>query len=98
MKWIFKRKSKLRILVDTACDLSGYEDVILCAKKPDDSVVSFPAIVKDIEKGLVFYDLQSEDDLDMSGWWTFWVEVVFDDDRTSAGRAVRVYVHEVGST
>ena len=94
MKHIFKCKSKLRIQIDTACDLSGYVDVTICAKKPDDTLVSFPAVVKNVEEGLIFYDVQSENDLDQSGWWCFWPEVIFDDDRTARGMSVKVFVYE----
>lgn len=87
MKRIYAGKSKLRILIDTtACDLSGYEDVRIIAKKPDGSEVNFPAVVKDIESGIIFYDVQRQEDLDQCGWWTMWPEVVFDDDRTACGR------------
>lgn len=97
MKYIFKARSKLRILIDTHCDLSGYETVTIFAKKPDDSIVSFPAIVKDEEKGIIFYDVVDENDIDASGFWTFWPEVVFDDDRTACGRAREIFVHEPGA-
>lgn len=94
MKRIYKGKTKLRIQIDTRCDLSGYVDVTICAKKPDETVVSFPAVVKDVENGLIFYDVQSGEDLDQSGWWSFWPEVVFDDDRTARGMSVKVFVYE----
>ncbi len=94
MKRIYKGKTKLRIQIDTRCDLSVYVDVTICAAKPDETVVSFPAVVKNVENGLVFYDVQFEDDLDQSGWWTFWPEVVFDDDRTARGMSVKVFVYE----
>lgn len=94
MKRIYKNKSKLRILIDTKCDLSGYQTVTIAARKPDNSVVSFPAVVKDEEHGLIFYDVQSEEDIDQSGWWSFWPEVVFDDDRTTRGMSVKVFVYE----
>ena len=97
MKRIYKSKSKLRILVDTACDLSGYQTVEIAARKPDDSVVTFPAVVKDVENGIVFYDIQSADEIDQSGWWWFWPEIIFDDDRTACGRAERVFVYVSGS-
>ena len=97
MKHIFKCRSKLRILIDTKCDLSGYENVTLWARKPVGNEVQSPAVVKDLESGLVFYDVQSESDIDQAGWWTFWPEVVFDDDRTAAGRACRVFVYEAGT-
>ncbi len=96
MKRIYKRKTKLRILIDTKCDLSGFQTVSIMAKKPDDTTVNFPAVVKDIEKGIIFYDVQTADEIDVGGWWTFWPEVIFDDDRTACGRAVKVFVYEEG--
>ncbi|MBR5033355.1 MAG: hypothetical protein IKX70_06780 [Treponema sp.] len=96
MKRIYKSKTKLRILIDTKCDLSGFVTVSILAKKPDDTTVSFPAVVKDVEKGIIFYDVQTVDEIDVGGWWTFWPEVIFDDDRTACGRAVKVFVYESG--
>ena len=91
---VYKGKTKLRILIDCKCDLSGYASVTLTALKPNGTVVDFPAVVKDVEKGIVFYDVQSSEDLDMGGWWWFWPEVIFDDDRTARGLAEKVFVHE----
>ena len=97
MKRIYKSKTKLRILIDTKCDLSGYIDVSIVALKPDGTTVAFPAVVKDVEKGIIFYDVANDTDLDQSGWWRMWPEVVFDDDRNAAGRAVKFFVYEPGS-
>lgn len=97
MKRIYKGKSKLRILIDTKCDLSGYEDVSIVFMKPDESQFTVSAVVKDVETGIIFYDVQSEEELDQSGWWTLWPEVRFDDDRTTCGRAVRFFVYEAGN-
>lgn len=97
MKRIYKGKSKLRILIDTKCDLSGYEDVSIVFMKPDESQFTVSAVVKNVETGIIFYDVQSEDELDQSGWWTLWPEVRFDDDRTACGRAVRFFVYEAGN-
>ena len=96
MKRIYKSKTKLRLLIDTRCDLSGFQTVSIMAKKPDDTTVNFPAVVKDVEKGIIFYDVQTVDEIDVGGWWTFWPEVIFDDDRTACGRAVKVFVYESG--
>ena len=93
---IYKGKSKLRIQIDTKCDLSGYQAVTIAALKANGDVVEFPAVVKNVEKGIIFYDIQSENDFDVSGWWWLWPEIVFDDDRTACGRAVRVFVYESG--
>ena len=94
MKRIYAHKTKLRIQLITECDLSGYQRVWIAALKPDGTTTEFPAVVKDVESGLIFYDVQSEDDIDQSGWWTFWAEVVFDDDRTARGMDVRRFVYE----
>ena len=93
---IYKGRSKLRVLVDLKCDLSGYVSVTLMAKKPDESIVSFPLVVKDVEKGIAFFDVQTENDFNVSGWWTFWPEIIFDDDRTACGKADKRFVHEAG--
>ena len=93
---IYKGKSKLRIQIDTKCDLSGYQAVTIAALKANGEVVEFPAVVKNVEKGIIFYDVQSENDINVSGWWWLWPEIVFDDDRTACGRAVRVFVYEPG--
>lgn len=97
MKRIYKNKSKLRILIDTKCNLSGYVDVCICCRKPDNAFVAFPATVKDEENGIIFYDVKDENDINQSGWWTIWPEIVFDDDRNCAGRAVKVFVYEAGT-
>lgn len=97
MKRIYKGKSKLRILIDTKCDLSGYEDVSIVFMKPDESQFTVSAVVKDVETGIIFYDVQSEEELNQSGWWTLWPEVRFDDDRTACGQAVRFFVYEAGN-
>ena len=97
MKRIYKGKTKLRIQIDTKCDLSGYEEVNVIARKPDDTLKTFPAVVKDVENGLIFFDIQEETDFNVSGWWTLWPEVIFDDDRTACGRAVRFFVYEPGT-
>ena len=96
MKRIYKGKTKLRILIDTKCDLSGYQTVMIAALKPNGMPVLFPAVVKDVEKGLIFYDVQSAEDIDVSGWWWFWPEIIFDDDRTACGCAIKVFVYEAG--
>ena len=97
MKRIFKNKSKLRIQINTKNNLTGWAQVFVLARKPDETVKIFPAVVKDVESGLIFFDLTDENDFDDSGWWTLWPEVIFDDDRTSCGMATKFFVYEPGS-
>ena len=97
MKRIYKGKTKLRIQIDTKCDLSGYEEVTVRAVNPLDEVKTFSAVVKDVENGLIFFDVQEETDFNVSGFWIMWPEVRFDDDRTACGLPVRFFVYEPGS-
>ena len=98
MNRIYRGQTKLRVLLDCKCDLSGYASVSIKARKPDGiTEVIFPAVVKDAEKGIIFYDVQSENDFDKVGWWTLWPLVVFDDDTTNCGEAHRTFVYEEGT-
>lgn len=97
MKRIYKGKTKLRILLNTKCNLSGYTTISICCRKPDGELKTFNGGIKDIETGLIFYDVQSSEDFDQSGWWTMWPEITFDDDRDCVGRAVKFFVYEVGT-
>lgn len=98
MNRIYKGQTKIRVLLDCQCDISGYANVKIKARKPDGITdVIFPAVVKDAEKGIIFYDVQSENDFDIVGWWTLWPMFVFDDDRTNCGRAQRAFVYEEGT-
>ena len=98
MNRIYKGKTKLRVMLDCECDLSGYTSVSIKARKPDGITdVIFPAVVKDAEKGIIFYDVQSENDFDVIGWWTLWPLFVFYYDRTNCGRAQRAFVYEEGT-
>ena len=98
MNRIYKGQTKLRVLFNCKCDLTGYASVNIKARKPDGiTEVTFPAVVKDSESGIIFYDVQSENDFDKVGFWTLWPEFVFDDDRTNVGQAEKVFVYEAGT-
>ena len=96
MKRVYKGKTKLRILINTKCNLTGFVSASICFKKPNGTLGFFNAVVKDIEKGLIFYDVASSSDLDIAGWWVFWPEVIFDDGRDCSGRPIKVHVFDVG--
>ena len=67
MKYLFTARSKVRIIIDTHCNLSGYVDVKIWARKPDGYLVQFPAVVKDEENGIIFYDVVDENDITPAG-------------------------------
>jgi len=95
MTHIFVGQSALRISARTGTALT---DVALCEmryEKPDGIRGAWPAFVSNPERGVISYDLLGNE-LDISGWWKFWVFVTFDDARSTFGDSVRVFVKEEG--
>ena len=95
MTHIFVGQSALRISARTGTALA---DVALCEmryEKPDGIRGTWPAFVSNPERGVISYDLLGNE-LDISGWWRFWVFVTFDDERSTFGDSVRVFVKEEG--
>jgi len=92
---IYVGQSALRISARTGTALA---DITFCEmryEKPDGTRGIWPAFVSDAERGVVSYDLLGNE-LDMSGWWWFWVFVTFEDERSAFGDAERVFVREEG--
>jgi hypothetical protein len=92
---IFKNQTALRITVKTFCELDGVISAVIKYRKPDGKIGQFPAAVKDSANGVIFHEI-IEGEIDVSGWWVFWSFVTFEDGRTAAGEAARVFVWEEG--
>jgi len=92
---IFRGQSALRITLKTFTDLEGVVSAVIKFFKPDGSAGEFAAAVGDPAKGVIFHEL-IEGEIDLSGWWSFWAFVTFDDGRTAAGEAAKVFVWNEG--
>jgi len=92
---IFRGQSALRITVKTFCNLEGVLSAVIKYKKPNGKTGAFSAAVKDKAKGVISHEV-IEGEIDVSGWWTFWAFITFDDGRTAAGETANVYVWEEG--
>jgi len=92
---IFVGQSALRITLNTFCDLTGTEKVIIKYRKPNRKQGEFTAAVSDAENGKIIHECL-EGEIDVSGWWAFWAFVTFADGRTAAGEAAKVYIWEIG--
>jgi len=88
---IYKGQSALRIALKTFCDLEGIECAAIRYRKPDGSSGEFPAAVSDAAQGVISYEC-ADGDIDAGGWWAFWAFIAFDDGRSAAGQAAKVYV------
>jgi hypothetical protein len=93
---IFVGQSALRISGRTGTALT---DVMACEiryRKPDGVSGGWEGFVSDETRGVVSYDVLGNE-LDMPGWWSFWVYVQFDDERVAFGDAVKVFVRAEGT-
>jgi len=95
MSKIFKEQTALRITVKTYTDLENAVSAVIKFCKPDGSTGEFTAAVSDPIKGVIFHEV-IEGEIDISGWWSFWAFITFEDGRTAAGEAAKVYVWEEG--
>ena len=92
---IYRKQSALRLTLKTFCDLDGVISAAIRYRKPDGKLGEFSAGVSDKDNGVIFYEC-IEGDIDVSGWWAFWAFVAFEDGRTAAGQAAKVFVWEEG--
>ena len=78
---IFKGQTKLRIKVDldldATDDIAGADPVILKYIKPDGTEGSFPAVIEEAYKGLIYYDIVSVSNINQVGKWTLWGYITF---------------------
>jgi len=93
---IFKFQSALRITLKTFCDLEGVLSAVIKYRKPDGQTGEMEAAVGDIASGIIFHEC-IEGELDLSGWWSFWAFITFDDGRTAAGETAKVYIWNEGT-
>ena len=93
---IYVGQSALRISARTGTALSDVETCEIRYEKPDGTRGAWTAFVSDANRGVISYELLGNE-LDLPGWWKFWVFVVFIDLRRSFGSAVPVYVREEGT-
>ncbi len=93
---VFVGQSALRVSARTGTALADIAECEIRFEKPDGTRGLWPAFVSDEARGVISHDLLGNE-LDVAGWWTFWVFVRFDDERTAFGEAARVFVREEGS-
>jgi hypothetical protein len=92
---IYKGQSALRITVKTFTDLEGISNAVIKYKKPNGCMGEFAAGVADTEKGIIFHEC-IEGEIDTAGWWSLWAFITFDDGRTAAGEAAKLFVWKEG--
>jgi len=84
MSDIFVGQTALRIILETNVTLTD-ATLLLKYRKPDRKIGSFNATIDPSDDSKMYYDIQSEDDLDQEGKWTFWAHVTFADSTVGIG-------------
>jgi len=93
---IFSGQSALRITIKTFCDLEGVLSAVIKYKKPGGVIGEFAAFVVDMARGVISHEC-IEGELDVAGWWVFWAFITFEDGRTAAGEAAKVFIWHEGA-
>jgi hypothetical protein len=92
---VYVNQSALRITVKTFVNLEGVVSAVIKYRKPDGSLGEFGAGAADEEKGVIFHEC-IEGEIDQAGWWALWAFITFEDGRTAAGEAARLFVWSEG--
>lgn len=90
MKRIYKNQGKLRLTVNTGCNLNGWNTLELRYRKPNGDTGVFDVDILDEEKGIIYHDFNGE--LDQCGTWLIWSYILFDDDRNIVGKTQKFHV------
>jgi hypothetical protein len=84
MNDIFVGQTALKIVIETNIILTD-ATLLLKYRKPDRKTGSFNAIIDPLDDSKMYYDIQSAEDLDQAGIWTFWAHVTFPDSTIGIG-------------
>ncbi len=93
---IFKNQTALTLRLQLMQDLTSAQNVYIQYKSPSGRTGVFNAVIEDVTNGIIFYDIESADDIDESGWWSLWGHVLFTDATEIDGEPVEIPVYEPG--
>lgn len=95
MAKIYKGQTELQIKLTANVDVSGATCYIKY-KKPSGEEGQWAAVIQTASTGVIYYNINSADDLDESGKWRLWTYVVWADGDYADGEAVTVKVYDPG--
>ena len=94
---IYTGQSELTINLDTKVDLTNANTAIINYIKPNKVKGSWSAIITDTTNGIITYEIQSPDTIDIAGFWVFYAEINYNNGGVAYGNSVRLYVGEKGT-
>lgn len=96
MSKLFDTQTDLKLVIMTNKDLTGFVDVRLKYKDPDDVEGWWPVLIEDISNGIVSYELPIGQPLGKAGFWMFWVYAVAPSGAVSIGEAFKLQINKEG--
>lgn len=95
MAKIYVNQTALRIQLTTDVNVN---DAAVKIKffKPDGTPGEFVASILNPIKGIIYYDVTTND-IDQAGDWIFWAHITFNDNTFAAGTPTTIRVYEEGS-
>lgn len=94
---VIQNQTELQLELRTGLDLSFASNAEIRYKKPDGETGHFPATIDTGRHGVMFYNVQSANDIDQTGDWTIWAYAEFPSGNVVYGEATYFTVEEEGS-
>jgi hypothetical protein len=94
---VYKNQDYLRIVAHIGQTLSDAQSILIKYKDPNGQEGSWAASISDTLGGVVYRDFASGSPLSVSGTWTFWAYVTFNDSRVAPGEPFEQMVYDEGS-
>lgn len=96
MSKVFIGQTKLTLEVNTASDLIGYQTAEIRYENPNGQKGSFSATVGQLSPGLLVYNIQNANELNVAGVWKIWAHITFNDGKVSIGEPATLRVLRPG--
>lgn len=93
---VYKNQTAFTIRLTTGQDITSADPVQIKYRKPSGTTGAWTASINDASEGIIEYTMADANQLDESGWWTFWAYVTFLDETIAAGEPIQKYIHEQG--
>jgi len=93
---IFVGQSALRFQLTCGCEIFGTTSASIQFTRPNGTAGEWSASILNGTKGIIYHDVQSSSEIDVSGEWTLWSKVTFADGRIGYGQPVKQKVYTVG--
>lgn len=89
-------QTALRLEFRIGVNLSGASKTEIRYYKPNGVFGVFDANIADEANGVVYYDVESEGDIDDTGKWRFWVHVYYNDGTELDSNVIEIDIYEPG--